>query len=102
MPLPRPMLDKLRRLWMTHRNPRWLFPDRAGTRPVTKTRWPVPSVSPPAPPASASGQSPRLRHSYATRLLEQGTERAWCRSCSATSTSLNDAVYLHLTEPTRA
>jgi hypothetical protein len=25
------MLAKLRRLWLTHRNPRWLTPDRSGT-----------------------------------------------------------------------
>ena len=26
-PLPQPVLDDLRRLWKTHRNPRWLFPN---------------------------------------------------------------------------
>jgi integrase len=31
VPLPEPMLAKLRRLWLTHRNPRWLTPDRSGT-----------------------------------------------------------------------
>jgi hypothetical protein len=30
------MLAKLRRLWLTHRNPRWLTPDRSGTGPVSK------------------------------------------------------------------
>jgi integrase/recombinase XerD len=36
VPLPEPMLAKLRRLWLTHRNPRWLTPDRSGTGPVSK------------------------------------------------------------------
>ena len=31
-----PMLAKLRRLWLTHRNPRWLSPDRSGTGPISK------------------------------------------------------------------
>ena len=35
VPLPQPVLDALRRMWKTHHNPRWLFPNRAGTRPVT-------------------------------------------------------------------
>ena len=30
VPLPEPMLLSLRRLWKTHKNPRWLFPNRAG------------------------------------------------------------------------
>jgi integrase len=36
VPLPEPMLAKLRRLRSTHRNPRWLTPDRSGTGPVSK------------------------------------------------------------------
>jgi hypothetical protein len=36
VPLPEPMLAKLRRLWLTHRNPRWLTPDRSGAGPVSK------------------------------------------------------------------
>ncbi len=28
VPLPQPVLDELGRLWRTHRNPRWLFPNR--------------------------------------------------------------------------
>ena len=36
VPLPQPMLDDLRRLWLTHRNQRWLCPDRLRTGPVSK------------------------------------------------------------------
>jgi hypothetical protein len=68
VPLPQPVLDALRRMWKTHHNPRWLFPNRAGTRPVTydvlaRTL---------AAAARAAGIRRRvtphmLRHSYATR-----------------------------------
>ena len=34
VPLPEPMLLSLRRLWTTHKSPRWLFPTRAATNPV--------------------------------------------------------------------
>jgi transposase len=37
MRLPAPMLLKLRRLWKTHKNPRWLFPTRAATNPVGRS-----------------------------------------------------------------
>ena len=34
VPLPQPVLADLRSLWLTHRNPRWLFPTRRGTKPA--------------------------------------------------------------------
>ena len=30
VPLPQPVLDGLGALWKTHRDPRWLFPNRSG------------------------------------------------------------------------
>ena len=30
VPLPQPVLDGLRALWKTHRDPRWLFPNHSG------------------------------------------------------------------------
>ena len=36
VPLPRPVLDALSGLWRTHRNRRWLFPNRHGVAPVNK------------------------------------------------------------------
>ena len=36
VPLPRPVLDELGRLWRTHRNRRWLFPNRRGDAPLNK------------------------------------------------------------------
>ena len=36
VPLPQPVLDDLRRLWLTHRHPRWLFPNHLGTNPANR------------------------------------------------------------------
>ena len=34
--LPQPVLDELGTLWRTHRNPRWLFPNRCGDGPLNQ------------------------------------------------------------------
>ena len=34
VPLPRAVLYDLRKFWKTHKNPRWLFPNKAGTGPI--------------------------------------------------------------------
>jgi site-specific recombinase XerD len=34
VPLPQPSYEDLRKLWQSHRNPRWLFPNRSNTGPV--------------------------------------------------------------------
>ena len=75
VPLPEPMLAKLRRLWLTHRNPRWLTPDRSGTGPVSKNAlWRTFRLATRAAGIKRPVNPHGLRHSYATRLLEQGTE----------------------------
>jgi hypothetical protein len=65
VPLPEPILWNLRRLWKIHSNPRWLFPTRAGTRPVgrgTLNR----TFSAAAQAASIRSATPHsLRHGYA-------------------------------------
>jgi integrase/recombinase XerD len=35
-PLPQPVLDELGRLWLTHHNRRWLFPNNRGDAPINK------------------------------------------------------------------
>jgi site-specific recombinase XerD len=87
VPLPQPVLDGLR-LWKTHRDPRWLFPNRSGAS------------------ARAAGLKRRvtpheLRHSYATRLLESGVDTRVVQILLGHVHIATTAIYTHLTEPTR-
>ncbi len=103
VPLPRPMLDDLRRLWLTHRNERWLCPDRLGTGPVSKNAlWRTFRLCVRAAGIKRQVSPHALRHSYATRLLENGVETRVVQILLGHVNITTTAIYMHLTEPTRA
>jgi site-specific recombinase XerD len=103
VPLPQPVLDDLRRLWRTHRNPRWLFPNHFGTKPVNQQVL----CRTFSAAARAAGITRRvtphaLRHSYATRLLESGVDTRVVQILLGHVNIATTALYTHLTEPTRS
>ncbi len=107
VPLPQPVLDDLSCLWRTHRNRRWLFPNRHGDAPLNKR-----VLSDTFASAAVAAGIPRrvtphsLRHSYATRLIENGIDtRIDTRIVQILlghASIATTAIYTHLTTPTRA
>jgi integrase/recombinase XerD len=82
VPLPEPMLSSLRRLWKTHKNPRWLFPTRAATNPVGRSTLNRTFAA----AAQAAGIGSATPHSFATDMrhgcLKTVSRPEWCSWCS--------------------
>jgi integrase/recombinase XerD len=102
VPLPGPVIHDLRDLWRTHRNPRWLFPNRPGTGPVGQPTLCLTFRDAARAAGIAQRATPHtLRHSYATRLLESGVDTRVVQILLGHSNIATTAIYTHLTEPTR-
>jgi integrase/recombinase XerD len=103
VPLPQPVLDELRDLWLTHRNRRWLCPNRRGSAPIhRKILWNTVRQAAAEAGITRHVTPHTLRHSYATRLLESGVDTRVVQILLGHVNIATTAIYMHLTEPTRA
>jgi site-specific recombinase XerD len=109
VPLPEACLKMLRRYWLTHHNPVWLFPALRGA-----WLWPEEAKAPMNPSGmqrafqaalKESGIHKQatvhsLRHSYATHLLEAGVNLRIIQGYLGHASPATTAIYTHLTSTT--
>ena len=103
VPLSEPTLDMLRRVWKLHRNEKWLFPSgSAPTRHVPQnTLAKAIRVARAQCLLGDTFTSHTLRHSFATRLLEQGVDIRVVQILLGHASIQSTAIYLHFSEPVR-
>lgn len=102
VPLPTPMLASLRSLWQLHRHPRLIFPNLQGERPVSTCvlyRTFRDAQKQAGLPATITPHT--LRHSYATRLMENRVDIRVVQILLGHENIDSTTIYTHLTEPTR-
>lgn len=102
VPLPLVMLNPMRDLWRTHRHPTWLFPNKQESNHLADAtlcrafRLACQEVGLPN-----EVKPHQLRHSFATRLLEQGESLQVVQILLGHSSIRSTQIYTHLTEPLR-
>jgi integrase/recombinase XerD len=101
-PLPRKLLEDLRRVWTTHRHTQWLFANKRGSHHVDEGElYKVFAQVRHAQGLDDAVKPHSLRHSFATRLMEQGVPAETVRILLGHASLKTTQTYLHLTEPIR-
>jgi len=101
-PLPQALLEDLRRMWVTHHNQVWLFGNKCGTNHVDPGElYKVFAQVRRAQGLEDTIKPHSLRHSFATRLMEQGVPAETVRILLGHASLKTTQTYLHLTEPIR-
>jgi site-specific recombinase XerD len=100
VPLPQPVLDELGHLWLSHHNPRWLFPNRRGDAPLNTHVLADSFTTAVVAAGIRRDVTPyALRHSYATRLIENGVDIRVVQILLGHASIASTAIHTHLTTP---
>ena len=101
-PLSQGLLEDLRRVWSTHRHAQWLFANKRGSDHVDEGElYKVFSQIRNDQGLGDTVKPHSLRHSFATRLMEQGVPAETVRILLGHASIKTTQTYLHLTEPIR-
>jgi site-specific recombinase XerD len=102
VPLPEDLLQRFRAWWATHRNPVWLFPKESGTGPlIIKSFRGAFARACERAGLHADTKPHSLRHSFATRLLENGVDIRIVQMLLGHASIRSTEIYTHLTTAMR-
>lgn len=100
LPLPTTLHRELQAYWSTHRNPELVFPNRAGTGPFCERSLRRALNQAQGQDETSRGITPHtFRHSFATRLLEDGGDIRVLQILLGHASLSSTAIYTHLTKP---
>jgi site-specific recombinase XerD len=102
VPFPTALLEPMRNVWRHHKNPTWLFPAQRGDNHMpAATLSQVFRKACDAAGLTSDVKPHQLRHSYATKLLENRESLRVVQILLGHSSIRSTQIYTHLTEPLR-